>query len=211
MRTVTHTAYSRQRSSRWLLVYLLVYCVAAAVLLGGCASVGSRLLGKRNVHISQQQLLEQMLQFKPQHMQWLNRLNVELSPPRLTLDASTSRIQAEWDLELKKGLLTALLKQRPFRQTVGVSTELAFRPETGSIVLQGVRLNGDAAGALGKALSPEYGTYINQFIHLAIEQGLEGYPVYTFRKEQLRHAGIDWKVEDIKVLENGLSVAVAPR
>lgn len=197
---------SRSLAGGWLLVCFVVM----AVLLGGCASVGAGLLGKRQVQVSQEQLLAQMLRFKPDNMRWLNRLNVTLSQPRLTLDASTNRIRTAWDLELKQGLLTTLLKQQPFKQTVGVSTELAFRSETSSIVLTQVRLDGDFATVLGGKLSPEYSQWIGQFIHLAIEEGLEQYPVYTFDKEQLRYAGVNWIVEDIKVQEHGLSVGVAP-
>lgn len=189
----------------------LVTALMIVFLVGGCASVGSKLLGKRNVTISQAELLAQMLKFKPEHMEWLNRLNVELSPPRLALDAENNRIQTEWDLELKKGLLSKLLKQKAFKKTIGVSTKLAFKPETNSIVLKGVKLNSDVGETIGKSFSPEYGGYINQFINLAIEKGLEDYPVYQFKKEQLRYAGIDWNVEDINVLQNGLSVGIAPR
>lgn len=207
--TTANNATTR-RAGRSGSLLLAVCALLLMMMVGACANIGSKLLGKRDIQISQVQLLEQMLKFQPEHMQWLNRLNVDLSPPRLELDAGSNRIVTEWDLELKKGLLTKLLKQQPFRQTVAVSTRLAFNPDNNSIVLKGVRLNSDVVAVLGSRLSPEYGDYISQFLNLAIEQGLENYPVYTFNKDQLRHAGVNWKVEGITVQEQGLSVSVAP-
>lgn len=208
--STTANSVSARRDGRSGSLLLAVCALVLVLLTAGCANIGSKLLGKRDIQISQAQMLEQMLKFQPGHMQWLNRLNVDLSPPRLALDADSNRLTAEWDLELKKGLLTRLLKQQPFRQTVAVSTQLAFNADTRSVVLKGVRLNSDMVAALGSRLSPEYGDYIGQFLNLAIEQGLENYPVYTFDKSQLRHAGLNWNVEDITVKEQGLSVTIAP-
>lgn len=190
---------------------LLLSVCALVLFLSACSSVGSKLLGKRYVQISQAQLLEKMADFKPGQLEWMRRLNIELSAPRVDMNSEDNRIQAEWDLEMKEGLLTKIFEQKAFKQTIGLSTKLAYAPESRSIVLRGVKLEGDVgANMLGKRFSGEYEALINQFVNVAIEQGLENYPVFQFKPDQLHRMGIDWEVDDIIVQDGGLSVGIQP-
>lgn len=176
---------------RWLAA-----CGAAALGLGlaSCGLVGNEYT------FSQSQLqaaLERKFPFNERVMQLFD---IQLANPRLSLDPQRNRVAIAFDATLDNRLF--------FREAMtgrfALDSGLRYDADTRSLVLQDPEVKQfDVAG-----LPSQYARQLNALGGILAEQLLQGYPLYTFKPDELKFAGARVEPGTITVLPDGINVKI---
>lgn len=176
---------------RWLAV---AAAATAAAFVAACGSF-------TNEYTFSQSQLQAALERKfPFNKRYMELFDIQLANPHLTLDAARNRVSVQFDATLDNRLFFSQALNGRFALESG----LRYDPATLSVVLQDPQVQQFDV----KGLPGQFSRQLNALGGILAEQLLQGYPLYTFRPEQLRVAGTSVEPGTITVLPDGINVKI---
>ncbi len=138
----------------------------------------------------------------PRKLRYMEIFEVNLSNPRLSLDAQNNRLVTTVDAQIDNQLLLA----RPVTGTLAISSALKY-----DAAARAVRLDTPTVDKIDIAGVPaQYAPQLNALGNSAAEQILKDYPIYTFKPEQLEMNGKRFEPGAITVEKDGIKVEIKP-
>ncbi|AOY93036.1 DUF1439 domain-containing protein [Cupriavidus sp. USMAA2-4] len=179
---------------RWMAATLTAAAAGLAVWLGGCAGIGS------DYTFSQAQLQAALERKFPFNKRYMELFDIQLAHPQLLLDPQRNRVSVQFDATVDNRLFF----NQPLKGRFALDSGLRYDQPTRSLVLQDPQVQQfDVAGLPG-----QFSRQLNALGAILAEQLLQGYPLYTFKPEQLRLAGTEVEPGTITVLPNGINVKI---
>jgi hypothetical protein len=176
---------------------LRIILIAAAWLLASCAT----LMGPRDVEIPLAKLQQAIAGRFPFNNRYLELLDINVSNPRVSLQPDTNRITTSMDTAIAPPFLN-----RSWRGNLAVSGNLKFDPSRNALVLGDPRLEQFAIDGMDPALTSQ----VRKIGGLLAEQLLRDAPLYTFKPEDLRYAGVSFTLSKITTRADSLVVTFEP-
>ena len=179
---------------RWLAAAGIATAVAATGWLAACAGLGNEYT------FSQAQLQSALERKFPFSKRYMELFDVQLTNPQLVLDAARNRVTVQFDAAIDNRLFF----RQPLNGRFALDSALRYDPASHSLVLQDPEVKQfDVQGLPG-----QYSRQLNALGGILAEQLLQGYPLYTFKPEQLRYAGMQVEPGTITVLPDGINVKI---
>lgn len=206
IKPVTNATRSTATPRRLRRIILRQGLLLGAALLATVAAVGSA-RAAYNIWTSEYTFPQQDLQNAiatqfPRKLRYMEMFDVNLSNPRLSLDAAKNRVITTVDAQIDNKLLMS----KPVTGTLALSSALKY-----DAAARAVRLDAPAVDKVDIAGVPaQYGPQLNAIGNSAAEQILKDYPLYTFKPEQLEMNGKRFEPGAITVLRDGIKVEVKP-
>jgi hypothetical protein len=173
----------------------LVLAMAAG--LAACAS----LLGPREAEFPLAKLQESLSSRFPFNNRYLEIFDIYVSNPKLALQPETNRVSTSMDVSIAPPFM-----DKPWQGTLAVSGGLKVDPARNALVLADPRVENFAMnGVDGK-----YSRQIGKIGALLAEQLLKDMPLYTFKPEDFRYAGVAYLPTRIATRANSLVVTFEP-
>ncbi len=184
--------------SGWLdRVARLMAGVACALLLGGCAS----LIGPRQLELPLTRLQEGLERRFPLKNRIMTLLDIELSHPRLALAPDDARVSLALDVVMAPPFLS-----QAWRGSVLLSGRLQLDPGRNAVFLSDARV--DQVQIDGS--DPARERQLAGVATLVVDKLLRDVPLYRFRAEDLRYAGVQFVPSAIGMNAGALLVSVVP-
>jgi hypothetical protein len=175
---------------KWLLL-------AMTLLLAACAA----LLGPRETELPLAKLQDSLSRRFPFNNRYLDIFDISVSNPKLVLQPDTNRVLTSMD-----ALIAPPFLDKAWKGTLAVSGSLQIDPARNALVLAEPRVENFALdGAEGK-----YSRQITKIGALLAEQLLKDMPLYTFKPEDFRYAGVSYLPTRIATRANSLVVTFEP-
>jgi hypothetical protein len=184
-----------------MLVLAALSAAAAGVSLGACATATFPFIPDHYT-FSRQQVQDAVQRKFPYQRSVQQLFDVALTHPVVALQPERNRVAVQLDVRLESPLM-----RQPVNGAFTVSSELAYDSAGRAVVLRSpsvdhVNVGGDAA---------PYAEQINAVAALVATQLLNGYPVYTFKPDQLQFAGVGYEPGTITILTNGIRVQIVEK
>ena len=171
---------------------LLASCVLAA-----CAS----LIGPRQIEIPLYKLQAGVDRRFPVDHRVLELFDIRLSRPRLTLQAGTDRVALDIDAYVAPPFIT-----QSWSGSLALSGRLSVDAARGAVLMSEPRVERFAITGVDEARQRQFGKVANVLMNNVITD----VPVYTFRMEELRYAGVQFVPTRITATADALVVTVEP-
>ncbi len=127
---------------------------------------------------------------------------VALTNPVVGFDPGANRVTVHVDAHIESPFL-----QQPVDGAFVLTSQLQYDAPSHAIVLRSPSL--DHVDVSGQARA--YQQQIEAAGALAAAQWLDGYPIYTFKPEQLQFAGANFEPGTITILTNGIRVQIVEK
>ncbi|MGO4153415.1 DUF1439 domain-containing protein [Cupriavidus sp. YAF13] len=176
---------------RWLAASASAALAAALV---GCGMMGN------DYTFSQSQLQSALERKFPFNKRYMELFDIQLANPQLTLDPSRNRVNVQFDATVNNRLFSG----EPMTGRFALDSGLRYDPASRAVVLQDPQVQQFDV----KGLPPQFSRQLNALGGILAEQLLQGYPLYTFRPDELRLAGASVEPGTITVLPNGINVKI---
>jgi len=149
---------------------------------------------------SQSQLQAALEKKFPFNKRYMELFDIQLANPQLTLDAAHNRVTVAFDATIDNRLFF----RQPLTGRFALDSALRYDQPSRSLVLQDPEVRQfDVQG-----LPSQFSRQLNALGGILSEQLLQGYPLYTFKPEQLRLAGTNVEPGTITVLPDGINVKI---
>ena len=128
--------------------------------------------------------------------------DVALTNPVVGFEPNANRVTVHVDAHIESPFL-----QQPVQGAFLLTSQLAYDAPSHAVVLRSpsverVEVDGEARA---------YRQQIEAAGALAAAQWLDGYPIYTFKPEQLQFAGVNFEPGTITILTNGIRVQIVEK
>jgi len=138
----------------------------------------------------------------PYHRTVSQLFDVALTNPVVGFEPDANRVTVHVDAHVESPFL-----QQPVDGAFLLSSRLEYDDASHAVVLRSpsvehVEVNGEARA---------YRQQIEAAGAMAAAQWLDGYPLYTFKPEQLQFAGVDFRPGTITILTNGIRVQIVEK
>ncbi|MGO4303125.1 MULTISPECIES: DUF1439 domain-containing protein [unclassified Cupriavidus] len=179
---------------RWLTAAGIATAAAATVWIAACS-------GLTNEYTFSQSQLQSALERKfPFNKRYMELFDIQLANPQLALDAPRNRVTVQFDATIDNRLFF----RQPLTGRFALESALRYDAPTRSLVLQDPEVRQfDVQG-----MPAQFARQLNALGGILSEQLLQGYPLYTFKPEQLRVAGTNVEPGTITVLPDGINVKI---
>ncbi|AOY95214.1 DUF1439 domain-containing protein [Cupriavidus sp. USMAA2-4] len=186
---------------------LALRALAAATAAAACATAPAALAGYNiwtgEYTFTREELQRALAQRFPATLRYGELLSVQLSHPRLTLDAGANRVTTLVDARLTNTVLGG----PPVDGSLALTSGIRYDPARRAVLLDQPTLQQvQVAG-----LPPQYREPLNAIGAAAASQLLQDYPLYTFTPEQLHVGGQEVEPGAITVSDDGIRVQIKPR
>ncbi|RKP50825.1 DUF1439 domain-containing protein [Trinickia fusca] len=194
---MTHAAAPDRRR------FLRTLCAVAALAapLAACASATFPFIPDHYT-FSQQQVQDAVARKFPYRRTVSQVLNVTLSNPVVGFEPDANRLAVRIDAHVASPFL-----QQPVDGTFTLTSRLEYDSASHAVVLRAPSVEQVDAGGEARA----YRQQIEAAGALAAAQWLDGYPIYTFKPEQLQFAGATFEPGTITILTNGIRVQIVEK
>jgi hypothetical protein len=183
--------------------FLLVASAAAAITLSLAACAASTFPFIPSHYTFSQQQVQEAVQRKFPYQRTISQVfNVELTNPVIGFLPDSNRVSVKLDAHLASPFL-----RQPVDGVFTLSSELAYDEASKSVVLKSP--NVDSVNVSGDAQA--YTQQINAAAAVLATQLLTNYPIYTFKREQLQFAGVNYEPGTITILTNGIRVQIVEK
>jgi hypothetical protein len=182
------------RTRRTLLAGLAA--VSGAALLASCASI----LGPREVDLPLHKLQASLDRRFPMDNRLLELFDVRLSRPQLNV-LPGDRVSLTVDASVAQSFL-----RNPLSGTLAFSGRLVVDQARSAVYLAEPRLERFAISGIDAPMQRQLARAANGLLDKAILD----FPVYSFRMEELRYAGVQYVPTRIATTANGLRVSLEP-
>lgn len=168
--------------------------LAATGWLVGCSAF-------RSEYTFSQDQLQTALQRKfPFNKRYMELFDIQLANPQLALDAPRNRVTVTFDATVDNRLFF----RQPLTGRFALDSALRYDPPSRSLVLEDPEVRQfDVQG-----MPAQFSRQLNALGGILSEQLLQGYPLYTFKPEELRLAGTSVEPGTITVLPDGINVKI---
>ncbi|MDB5745757.1 MAG: hypothetical protein JWP72_605 [Massilia sp.] len=170
--------------------------ISGAALLASCASV----LGPREVDLPLHKLQAGLDRRFPVDNRLLQLFDVRLSRPQLTV-LPGDRVSLTVDASVAQSFL-----RNPLAGTLAFSGRLTIDQARSGVYLTEPRIERFAVGGIDESVQRQLARAANGLL----DQALLDLPVYSFRMEELRYAGVQYVPTRIATTANGLRVSLEP-
>jgi hypothetical protein len=177
-------------------IFIIAASLAAAAALSSCAS----LLGPREVDIPLPKLQASLDRRLPVDNRLLELFDVRLSRPQLTV-LPGDRVALTVDASVAQSFL-----RNPLAGTLAFSGRLYVDQAKSGVYLAEPRLERFAISGLDESVTRQLSRAANGLLDRAILD----IPVYSFRMDELRYAGVQYIPTRIATTSNGLRVSLEP-
>ena len=171
--------------------------VATSGLLASCATV----IGPRRVELSQSRLQAGLERRFPLRNRMLELFDVQLTRPRLAIMPETDRVGLSLDVSVSPPFL-----RQSWNGTLAMSGHLVLDNVRNAVVLSATHVDSfDVAGMDGDRTRD-----LGRAADLLVNQLMRDMPVYTFRPEDLRYAGVQFIPTRLETAPGALFVTLEP-
>jgi hypothetical protein len=191
--TDKQTLRARRASRR---VLLIASSLVAAAALTSCASI----LGPREVDLPLHKLQASLDRRFPMDNRLLELFDVRLSRPQLAV-LPGDRVALTVDASVAQSFL-----RNPLGGTLAFSGRLYVDQAKSGVYLAEPRLERFAIGGLDESVTRQLARAANG----VLEKAILDIPVYSFRMDELRYAGVQYLPTRIATTANGLRVSLEP-
>ena len=185
---------TNQQARRKLIAGLAA--VSGAVLLASCASF----LGPREVDIPLHKLQASLDRRFPMDNRLLELFDVRLSRPQLTV-LPGDRVALTVDASVAQSFL-----RNPLAGSLAFSGRLYVDPARSGVFLAEPRLERFAVSGIDESVSRQ----LSRAANVVLERAILDIPVYSFRMDELRYAGVQYTPTRIATTASGLRVSLEP-
>jgi len=179
-----------------------IAAMAGAVALGSLLAGCGTLSGPRQVEIPLAKLQAGLDRRFPMDNRLFELLDLRLSHPRLTLLPETDRVAISLEAYVAPPFM-----QQSYTGTLAVSGRLYVDAARGAVFLTEPHVDGFTLSGIDGALQQRLAGGANQVLAKLVRD----VPVYTFRMEDLRYAGIQFVPTRLVTTRTGLLVTVTPQ
>lgn len=181
-----------------------------ALLAGFCLLLSACALqppGPRSLIVSEQQLAQAIAAQFPFDSTMLEVMDVVVKTPRITLDATTNRINTSFDLEVSPTSVLGLIIDKTYKGGIDMSYGLRFEPADNSVRMTDVRVSRfTMEGTPDKLKRP-----LEKLGPSLAQRVLKDFTLYRLRAEDLQAVeGWGYKPGVFKVVPGGLSITLEP-
>lgn len=159
------------------------------------------LLGPRDLVLPLARLQAALDRRFPLDQRYLDMVDVRITHPRLRLQPETNRLETSFDAQIAPPLFG-----QAWNGSITVSGELKIDAGRNAVVLAAPRVERFQLDGVDARLAERLG----RVGAVLVEKMLEDMPLYTFRPEDLRHAGTDFVARTIRTRADALVVSFAP-
>lgn len=175
----------------------MALALAGGGLLASCASV----VGPRRVELSQARLQAGLARRFPLRNRMLELFDVRLTNPQLLIQPETDRVVLALDVSVAPPFM-----RQSWNGSMALSGHLDLDPARNAVFLTNTHVDRfDIAGIDGgrtRDLERAADLLLSQFVH--------DMPVYTFRSEDLRYAGVQFVPTRLETAPGALFVTIEP-
>jgi hypothetical protein len=187
----TMTAMTRRRFGQAALA------LAGGSLLASCATV----IGPRRVELSQSRLQAGLERRFPLRNRMLELFDVQLTRPRLAIMPDTDRVGLTLDVSVSPPFL-----RQSWNGTLAMSGHLVLDNVRNAVVLSATHVDQfDVEGMDGSRVRD-----LGHAADLLVNQLMRDMPVYSFRPEDLRYAGVQFVPTRLETAPGALFVTLEP-
>jgi hypothetical protein len=176
--------------------FLVASCIAAATL-AGCASF----IGPRDMEIPMHRLQSGLEKRFPVHHRALGLFDIELVRPQLTADGQSDRLALTTDLAV-----TSLLARSGWQGSLTLSGYLKVDNERNAVYLADARVENFTVNGLDERTQGRLGAVGN----VLADSLIRDVPLYSFKPDDLRYAGVQFQPTSIRASARGLSIHLEP-
>lgn len=177
-------------------ILLATLAVSGAALLASCAS----LLGPREVDLPLAKLQSSLDRRFPVDNRMLELFDVRLTRPQLAVHEG-DRVSLTVDATVAQSFL-----RRPLAGSLAFSGRLYVDPARSGVFMAEPRIERFAIGGLDESVQRQLARAANGLM----DQLVLDIPVYTFRMDELRYAGVQYVPTRIATTPSGLRVSLEP-
>ena len=178
-----------------------MYNSAAIVLACGALASCASLVGPRQIEIPLTKLQAGIDRRFPVDNRVLELFDIRLSRPQLTLQPGTDRVA----LNMEAYVAPPFMKQS-WSGSLALSGRLVVDPARGAVIMSEPRVDKFAIDGVDEARQRQLGKVANVLMTKVIRD----VPVYSFRMEDLRYAGVQFVPTRITSTADALVVTVEP-
>jgi len=131
----------------------------------------------------------------------LGLFDIELTRPKIALDATEQRITASFDLDLRSTLVA-----RNFPGMIRFSGVPRYDAPTRSVMFEQARVDALELDGISRAVRDR----LNEFASLLAKDVLDRRALYTLRPDQLRWAGVTLNPRAVRILGDQLVIDLVP-
>lgn len=186
----------RRLATRALAIAALAVAGGAAALLAGCASFA----GPRDYEVPLARLQRNIDQRFPIEHRALAVFELRLQQPRLST-LPNDRIALGATLSVSSPLM-----RQQFTGSLSLSGRLSIDPSRNAVMLADARLDDFALDGLDERTQRQ----VASAARLLADNLARDTPIYTWRPDELRYAGVQFVPTAIRTSENGLSIHLEP-
>ena len=170
--------------------------VSGAVLLSSCASM----LGPREVDLPLSKLQASLDRRFPMDNRMLELFDVRLSRPQLAVHEG-DRVSLSVDATVAQSFL-----RNPLSGSLAFSGRLVVDPARSGVYLAEPRLERFTISGLDESVTRQ----LSRAANAVLERAILDVPVYSFRMDELRYAGVQYVPTRIATTSSGLRVSLEP-
>lgn len=169
----------------------------ACAALASCAS----LVGPRQIAIPLAKLQAGLERRFPLDNRVLELFDIALSRPQLSLQAGSDRVALAMDAVVAPPFL-----KQSWRGSLALSGRLVVDPARGAVLISDARVDRFAVDGVDEARQRQFGKVANVLMSKVIRD----VPVYSFRMDDLRYAGVQFVPTSITSSADALLVTLEP-
>lgn len=179
-----------------------IAALTGAVVLGGMLAGCSTLVGPRQVEIPLAKLQAGLDRRFPMNNRLFELLDLRLSHPQLTLLPESDRVAIRLEAYVAPPFM-----QQAFTGTLAVSGRLYVDAARGAVFMSEPRVDGFTLSGIDTGRQQQLAGAANKLMG----QLVRDVPVYNFRMEDLRYAGIQFVPTRLVTTRTGLLVTLEPQ
>ncbi|MDB5963103.1 MAG: hypothetical protein JWP59_4397 [Massilia sp.] len=171
--------------------------LATVSLLSACAN----LAGPRDVSIPLSKLQAGVEKRFPLNNKAMELFDIRLSNPKLSLQPGTDRVGLNLDATVAPPII-----RQSWRGNISLSGRLSIDAVRGAVFINDPRLDQVAIEGVDGERQQQFGLLANALLHKSIRD----VPVYRFRMEDLRYAGVQFMPTAIRTTADAVVIHIEP-
>jgi len=176
--------------------FIVAACIAAATL-AGCASI----IGPRDIDVPMARLQHGLDKRFPGHHRALGLFDIELVRPQLSTDGGADRLALSTDLSVN-----SLLARSGWQGSLTLSGYLKVDNVRNAVYLADARMDNFIINGMDEHTQAKLGAIGN----VLADSLVRDVPLYTFKPEDLRYAGVQFQPTSIRATADGLTIHLEP-
>lgn len=174
-----------------------VIAAAACAVLASC----STLIGPRDVNVSLAKMQQGLERRFPIDKRVLSVLDVKLTHPQLSLQPERERVA----LSIDASVAPPFIRQN-WRGNLAMSGRLVLDPQRNAVYLSEASVDKVSIEGMDESQQRQFAKVAS----LVADQLMHETPIYTFKPEELRYAGVQFVPTQIRTTGSGLTVTFEP-